>query len=160
MSNNFEVIERLTQPNAEQIANLWHYQGEYSFYDMKNDLEDYEEIMSPEKRGDKYFQILNNNGELTAFFCIEANSEISAEIGLGMAPTLVGQGHGSELMEKIENFLKEKNSFESMLLSVATFNQRALKVYKQAGFNIVNERKQNSNGAIFDFYELIKKVGY
>lgn len=95
---------------------------------MKNDPEDYEEIMSPVKRSDKYFQILNNNGKLTAFFCIEANSKISAEIGLGMAPSLVGQGYGLELMEIIEKFLKEQTNFEFILLSVAIFNQRALKV--------------------------------
>lgn len=45
MSNK---IEPLTQQHALEIANDWHYEAPYDFYDMKNDLEDYEEMVSPE----------------------------------------------------------------------------------------------------------------
>ena len=31
-------IEPLRQSNAEEIANNWHYEGIYSFYDMQADL--------------------------------------------------------------------------------------------------------------------------
>ena len=43
-------IEPLTQQHALEIANDWHYEAPYDFYDMKNDLEDYEEMVSPEAR--------------------------------------------------------------------------------------------------------------
>lgn len=64
---NFKNISKLTQENAEIIANEWHYEGEYSFYDMLNDKEDYQEIISSELRGDNYFQIVDNN-TVVAFF--------------------------------------------------------------------------------------------
>lgn len=48
-------IEPLRQSNAEEIANNWHYEGIYSFYDMQADPEDYEEILSPEARGNHYY---------------------------------------------------------------------------------------------------------
>ena len=44
MSKN---IEPLTQQHALEIANTWHYEATYDFYDMKNDLEDYKEMVSP-----------------------------------------------------------------------------------------------------------------
>ena len=60
-------IEPLRQSNAEEIANNWHYEGIYSFYDMQADPEDYEEILSPEARGNHYYQVLKND-ELYGFF--------------------------------------------------------------------------------------------
>lgn len=61
------MIEPLSQQHALEIANDWHYEVPYDFYDMKNDLEDYEEIVSPEARGDRYYQVLRE-GELYGFF--------------------------------------------------------------------------------------------
>ena len=60
-------IEPLSQSNAEEIANHWHYEGIYAFYDMQADPEDYEEILSPEVRGNHYYQVLKND-ELYGFF--------------------------------------------------------------------------------------------
>ncbi|WP_278960266.1 hypothetical protein [Lactobacillus apis] len=58
MTNSiFKKIGQLSQANAEIIANGWHYEGEYSFYDMENDQEDYDEIMSQELRSDHYYQV-------------------------------------------------------------------------------------------------------
>ena len=60
-------IEPLTQQHALEIANTWHYEAPYDFYDMKNDLEDYEEMVSPEARGDRYFQVLREGETLWIF---------------------------------------------------------------------------------------------
>jgi [ribosomal protein S18]-alanine N-acetyltransferase len=38
----------MTQEQAEEIAFNWHYDGEYSFYDMEADQEDLEEFLNPE----------------------------------------------------------------------------------------------------------------
>lgn len=37
----------MSQSDAEKIAD-WHYEGIYSFYDMENDPEDLQELLSPE----------------------------------------------------------------------------------------------------------------
>ncbi|WP_261806677.1 GNAT family N-acetyltransferase [Lapidilactobacillus luobeiensis] len=158
MSGIFVNIESLTQQNAEEVADHWHYDGEYSFYDMENDREDYEEIISPKQRRDKYFQILNTAGDLVAFFCIEPEDTMRAEIGLGMTPALTGKGLGSELISVIEEYVKRHTDFKTIILSVASFNQRALKVYQRAGFERVGVENEESNGGVFEFIKLSKNV--
>ena len=63
-------IEPLSQLHALEIANDWHYEAPYDFYDMKNDPEDYEEIISPEARGNRYYQVLKE-GKLYGFFVLK-----------------------------------------------------------------------------------------
>lgn len=63
-------IAPLSQDNAEVIANTWHYEGVYSFYDMVEDPEDFAEIISPSLRGNQYFQVVNDD-ELIGYFCVE-----------------------------------------------------------------------------------------
>lgn len=49
------TISQITQKTAQMIADEWHYPGQYAFYDMTADPEDYAELVSPEKRGDLYW---------------------------------------------------------------------------------------------------------
>ncbi len=148
----------LTQRNAEEIADHLHYNDDYPFYDMENDREDYEEIISPKQRRDRYFQILNAAGNLVAFFCIESEDAVRAEVGLEMVPALMGKGLGSELMRVIEEYVKRHTDFKTIILSVASFNQRALKVYQRAGFERVGVENEESNGGVFEFIKLSKNV--
>lgn len=46
----------MNQSDAEKIAD-WHYEGIYSFYDMENDPEDLQELLSPEKCGENYWSV-------------------------------------------------------------------------------------------------------
>ena len=90
--NGRVTIVPMRQPEAVEIADRWKYPGEYAFYDMTADPEDYEEIVTPEKRGDRYFSVFSGN-ELTGFFCVE-REDSDIEIGLGLRPDLTGQGRG------------------------------------------------------------------
>ena len=84
-------IKKMCQPEAAEIANRWKYDGEYAFYDMTADPEDYAEIVTAEKRGDRYFSVFSGDG-LMGFFCVEqAGADI--EIGLGLRPDLTGLGN-------------------------------------------------------------------
>ena len=92
------MIEPLSQQHALEIANDWHYEASYDFYDMKNDLEDYEEIVSPEARGDRYYQVMRE-GKLYGFFCLEQKGERNLELGLGMKPEHCGKGQGAGFLQ-------------------------------------------------------------
>ena len=55
------TIKKMEQSEALEIAERWKYDGEYAFYDMTADPEDYEEIVTPEKRGNRYFSVFNGD---------------------------------------------------------------------------------------------------
>lgn len=156
----FAQIKKLSQENAEAIANEWHYDGEYSFYDMENDQEDYDEIITPELRKDHYFEVLADNGQLTAFFCLDPieDKNDQVEVGLGMAPGLTGHGLGTKLMQMIEDYVKQTGKYRKIILAVAEFNKRAQKVYQRAGYRITGSEDEASNGGIYQFVLMAKVI--
>ena len=143
------TIKKMEQSEALEIADRWKYDGEYAFYDMTADPEDYEEIVTPEKRGNRYFSVFDGD-ELTGFFCVEQEGA-DVEIGLGLRPDLTGRGRGKVFLEEILRFVWENYSFEKIKLDVASFNQRAVKVYERAGFVKTGTAKVSTNGGIYDF---------
>lgn len=152
----FKKIRHLTQANADQIARKWHYKDRYSFYDMENDLEDFEEIITPALRDDKYYQVLNDKDELIGYFCLERLSEKKVEVGLGLRPDLTGQGLGFDFVKGIEAFIQDNFNYKVIVLSVASFNKRAIKVYQRAGFRVDGSKLQKSNDGIYEFINLSK----
>ena len=156
----FRKIALLSQKNARIIADEWHYDGQYSFYDMKNDQEDYDEIISPKMRKNNYFQVLNTNDNLVAFFCLDPDKKKKeqVEVGLGLAPNLTGHGLGSEFIAVIENFVKDNYDNKVIVLSVADFNLRAIKVYQRAGYVKRNTEMVHSNGGNYNFDIMAKKI--
>ena len=49
------TIEQMRQSEAVEIADRWKYDGEYAFYDMTADPEDYREITTPALRDGRYY---------------------------------------------------------------------------------------------------------
>lgn len=51
-------------------------------------------------------------------------------------------------------FAKEKYCPKTLTLAVAAFNERAIKVYKKAGFAALNTFMQATNGGRFEFLKM------
>ncbi|MGG3913298.1 GNAT family N-acetyltransferase [Rossellomorea vietnamensis] len=150
MTYKFNVM---TQEQAENIAFQWHYDGDYSFYDMEADEEDLDEFLSPEERGNTTFAITKDM-ELVAFFSVSKIADGIFDIGLGMRPDLTGKGNGIEFLRAGMNYVQSEFNSEKITLSVATFNQRAIKLYRKGGFKDVETFKQNTNGSTFEFLKM------
>lgn len=149
------VFRPLTQIHALEIANEWKYDDIYSFYDMTADVEDHEEFIDEDLRDQNdHYEVLENNG-LFGFFCvIQANTSI--EIGLGMRPDICGKGKGKQFVKQIIDFVEHNYKFDKLIMNVATFNQRAIKVYHSCGFKDLEITKRSSNGGVYEFLTLVK----
>lgn len=144
-------IDQLTQEHALEIANEWKYERDYAFYNADADEEDYQELITPELGGENYYEVAESD-QLIGFFCIDQNSDSKTiDLGLGMKPALTGKGLGKEFLSNILYYIKEKWRCEKVTLSVALFNQRAIKVYEHAGFAKKETFKMETNGDCYEF---------
>lgn len=148
-------IRLMNQREAIEIADEWKYPQPYDFYDMTADLEDYEEITDPVSRGKHYYSVLKNHN-LIGFFGVfpKESGENEIELGLGLKPDLTGKGLGKNFVTTILQYIKEEHSSVKVWLSVADFNQRAIKLYERVGFKYMGEKVQETNGGKYNFIEM------
>lgn len=153
------MIEKISQHDAMEIANNWKYPEPYNFYDMTEDIEDYEELISPEKRANHYFS-LKEQDDLLGFFCVFPFEDKADEIdfGVGIRPDLTGKGLGEEYILVILQYLYQSFAPKKIWLSVASFNQRAMKVYSRLGFHSEYEKMQATNGSEYQFIVMSKAM--
>ncbi|EJQ90235.1 MULTISPECIES: GNAT family N-acetyltransferase [Bacillus cereus group] len=143
----------MNQKEAEEIAYNWHYEGKYSFYDIEADQEDLAEFLSTEMRGEDTFAVKEND-TLIGFLSFSKMNNQTVDIGLGMRPDITGNGLGLKFVKAGLDFSEEKYGCNYITLSVATFNERAIKVYKRAGFEAVGTFIQETNGSCFEFLKM------
>lgn len=134
------VINEMNKLSAKEISR-WKYEKPYSIYSMNGSEEQINEFMSG-----SYYSVFKNN-ELVGYFCFGESAQVPIgnkvnayddktflDIGLGLKPELCGNGYGLSFLECGLNYASNKFSINKFRLTVATFNQRAIKVYKKIGF--------------------------
>lgn len=142
----------LTQRQAEQIAYEWQYDGAFAFYDMPNDEEDLAEFLDPAKRAEHYFAVLDRE-ELIGYYVFEPNADV-VDVGLGMRPDLTGRGNGVAFLEAGLAFIMDRYAPKQIELAVATFNERAIRLYTKSGFLPVERFQQATNGGSYEFLKM------
>lgn len=140
----------ITVDDVDAIVS-WHYDPPYDFYDMESDPEDLALFTNPTNWADKY-AVFDSTGERVGFFSFELDDgDGTLEIGLGMHPELTGQGHGQSFVEAGLEFAAETYDPEVFSLTVATFNERAISVYADVGFE-----RQETNGGEYEFLRMTR----
>ncbi len=124
-------IRPMERADAEAIAD-WHYDPPYDFYDFRGDPEDLGELLDPGAWVDDYHAV-DVDGELGGFFSFKKHGD-AIEVGLGLRPDLAGKALGVEFVEAGLDYARRKWGPREFWLDVATFNERAKKVYERAGF--------------------------
>lgn len=71
-----------------------------------------------------------------------------------MKPELTGRDLGLDFFKAGLRFAISKYNPNEITLSVATFNDRAINVYKKAGFESVETFMQDTNGSRFEFLKM------
>jgi [ribosomal protein S18]-alanine N-acetyltransferase len=146
-------IRQMREAEARQIAS-WHYEPPYSFYDWEADAGDLALLLSKEHREGRYFSAFAE-GELVGFFEFGCEHE-DVVIGLGLRPDLTGHGHGLGYLEAGMAFARDRFGPSRFRLAVATFNERAIRVYERAGFHPVRTYDHETNGSVYPFLEMTR----
>jgi ribosomal-protein-alanine N-acetyltransferase len=148
------VIEPMTQAEAEAVGR-WQYPPPYDFYDVGADPADYAELTDPAARGSRFFVASSPADRLIGFFEYKPVRDGVVEIGLGLRPDLTGAGRGLAFVQAGLAFARRRFSSPEIRLWVATFNQRAVKIYERAGFVPMRHETRNLVGTSWDFLEML-----
>ena len=149
-------FQPMDQDCAHAIAG-WHYEGIYAFYDLEQDADDLEEWLDPHSWPDRIYAVTGDRDDLIGFFCFEQQKKVVV-IGLGLRPDLTGKGWGQAFLEAGMEFAREKYRPATFELSVATFNQRAINVYRKAGFKDLEIFVQETNGGRYEFLRMARET--
>jgi [ribosomal protein S18]-alanine N-acetyltransferase len=144
---------QLSQEQAEAIAE-WRYPDPYSFYDWTADADDLRELLDPARRGEAYWAAEDEDGALVGYFSFKPREGGSLELGLGLRPDLTGRGLGGSFLATGLEFARTRFAAERIMLAVATFNERAIKVYERAGFARDRVYVHSTNGGEWEFVEM------
>ena len=142
--------------DAREISR-WHYEPPDDFYDATSDQDDLEELLDPARREGTYFSAFDGDRSLDGFFQFE-NEGKTVDVGLGLRPDLTGRGLGVEYLLAGLEFARERFSPERFTLSVATFNERAIRVYERAGFQRGAVYTHHTNGADHLFLSMAREA--
>ena len=143
--------------NAEyaEACDQWRYDPPYDFYDLDADEGDREEFLNPECWGNELYAVLDCNEEFVGFFSFKMKGE-AISIGLGMRPDLTGAGRGGPFVKEGIRFGVERLRLPSpvVVLEVAEFNKRAIRLYEKVGFPTTERFIQNTNGGKYPFLRM------
>lgn len=156
------TVQKMTVEDAKKIGK-WKYDPPYSMYSMTDNLEGIQELTDG-----TYYSVYNNDN-LIGYFCYGKNAQVPGgikeglykdenllDIGLGLRPDLTGKGHGLCFFTTGLDFGKHKYGRNSFRLTVATFNQRAIKLYEKAGFQIVAQFIHKNGEKEVEFFVMEK----
>ncbi len=151
-------IQRLSRKQAVEILN-WKYPAPYNFYNNEENEESIKELL-----GSLYSVVIDENGQIIGFFCTGDSAQVPAgnqygaysetciDIGLGMKPELTGKGLGLTFFSFILGHIQGAYKEVPLRLTVAKFNDRAIRLYEKLGFK---RKIEFSNGST-EFMTMIK----
>ena len=170
---NYKFVP-MNQNYAHTIIKNWHYEGEYAIYSYTNEAD---HILDSTSWGRGLFAVMNQDGdlvgELTISFFDERDDfieydDLSPEklataemwIGFGLNPELTDRGLGVGFVSACVEFAIRHHAYpgEYVRLGVATFNQRAIKVYKRVGFEVFKQTEGEINGKLYEVVQMRKKL--
>ncbi|MCD4711734.1 MAG: GNAT family N-acetyltransferase [Clostridiales bacterium] len=134
------TIKEMNENHAKEIS-TWTYKEPYNIYDGDDSEEFTKELMDG-----SYFSVVDENSDLIGYYCYGESAQVPAgklcgvyaqellDVGLGMRPDLCGKGNGYDFFVNGLKFAQSKYSSKKFRLTVAAFNERAIKLYEKIGF--------------------------
>lgn len=144
------AVCEMNEEAARDIAE-WRYPEEYSMYDFGGYEKEEEQLFNG-----LHFSVYQDD-ELVGFVSVGPAAQVICrgskklyedetftDIGVGLRPSLcgLGRGLGLRLVNAAVAFVKTEFPDDGVRLTVAKNNERAVKVYKKAGFRQIAEFKE------------------
>jgi [ribosomal protein S18]-alanine N-acetyltransferase len=82
---------------------------------------------------ERFFSVCSDAGEVAGFFYFEERGD-AIFYGLGLRPDLTGRGLGGTFVNVGLEFAEARFGRRRIVLDVAEFNERAIRMYERAGF--------------------------
>lgn len=126
------VVAPLTTEHALSIT-TWRYAGKWSVYDSRPEEGPYE-------AEEGYAAVLDGD-TLAGFLCVGAEARVPGlteesgvvDLGVGMNPALVGQGHGRRFGTAVLDHLRATGT-DRVRIVVQSWNTRSLRLAARIGF--------------------------
>jgi ribosomal-protein-alanine N-acetyltransferase len=160
------IFSLMDKPTAEAIQ-AWRYEGPYVVYNMGSDDGVMAELLD---RRSPYYAIHNEQDELMGFFNVGTSALVwdsnepgiyienrTIAIGLGMRPDTTGKGMGLMFVQACLDFARQEFAPEHVRLYVFPWNERAIRVYEQAGFQHVRVFLQRNMHGVHEFLEMSRQ---
>ncbi|SER78641.1 GNAT family N-acetyltransferase [Salisediminibacterium halotolerans] len=141
----------MSEAHASEIA-AWMYEPPYDFYDMKDEIGAEKELL------DGSYLAVFDESVLAGYVCFGRNARIPdgekkgmytgtnvLDIGLGLKPDRTGKGEGAVFLREVLDYIEQMQSVSLVRLTVAMFNERAIRVYKSCGFITVQLLQTNAS---------------
>ncbi len=123
----------LTENEKNEICN-WKYDGKYAIYNLKPQTElinNKEGIYNPDN-AENYYAFYENDLFVGYINMVERNNKFS--IGIAVKPELCSKGYGRQMLTICSEIAGNITPGKPLGLQVRTWNKRAVRCYKKAGF--------------------------
>ncbi|EFC86399.1 GNAT family N-acetyltransferase [Parafrankia sp. EUN1f] len=114
----------------------WRYDPPYDFYDSDG---------LPVKNPELFLAVRDEWGGLVGFYFFEPCGD-ALFYGLGLRPDLTGRGLGERFVRAGLAFAHSIHGRRSVVLDVAAFNERAVRVYRRVGFTETGRHTETFDG--------------
>jgi len=135
----------------------WRYVPPYDIYNAAEPVSEaaINALLRPELH---YMAVLNEQNEMIAFRCFGPDAQVpggdysdeALDLGGGLRPDLTGKGLGRHVIAAAMNYAFEQLHPLHFRTTIASFNQRAMKVCERLGYKVVSEFIRPSDGLNFE----------
>ncbi len=151
------ISSPMSEEHALEILS-WNYDKPYDFYNSDVSEETVSELLENE-----YYVVLDHQMDIVGFYCVGLAAQVPIgansgaypkgfiDFGLGLKPELTGKGNGRAFLTFILS--EEKLKMNSLRLTVALWNKRAIRLYERFGFIKTNDFQRGS----ITFITMVKK---
>jgi len=114
----------------------WRYDPPYDFYNGDG---------LPVKNPEFFFAVRDDEGALIGFYFFGPCGD-ALFYGLGLRPDLTGRGLGEQFMLAGLTFARPIYGHRRVVLDVAAFNERAIRLYRRVGFTETGRHTETFDG--------------